>query len=91
VIQHQDGHDLAVGQPCLWPALLGSLGTLLQPQRFPARVERLAKIIELAEILHEPVEHECLRISNGADSSRRTQERQGLRLTLNPQLGLTTT
>src|SRR4051794_12255506 len=25
------------------------------------RAKRLAKIIELAEILHEPVEHECLR------------------------------
>jgi hypothetical protein len=27
----------------------------------------LAKIVELAEILHKPVKHECPRISNGAD------------------------
>jgi hypothetical protein len=42
------------------------------------------KIVELAEILHEPVEHECLRISNGADSKRGNQELQGLALTANP-------
>src|SRR3954447_877222 len=61
VIQHQDGHDLAVGQPRLWPALLGRLCLLAQQPSLPMRAKRLAKIIELAEILHEPVEHECLR------------------------------
>src|SRR3954452_11145392 len=61
VIQHQDGHDLAVGQPRLLPALLGRLCLLAQQPSLPMRAKRLAKIIELAEILHEPVEHECLR------------------------------
>jgi hypothetical protein len=38
----------------------------------------------LAEILHEPVEQECLRTSNGADSKRGTQELQGVMLAPNP-------
>src|SRR3954471_4796113 len=60
VIQHQDGHDLAVSQPRLWPALLGRLGLLAQQLRLPMRAKGLAKIVELAEILHEPVEHRRL-------------------------------
>ena len=50
----------------------------------PVRVKRLAKIIELTEILHEPVEHVGLHTSNGADSKRRSPRLQGLRLALNP-------
>jgi hypothetical protein len=84
VIQHQDGHDLAVSQPRLWPTLFGRLRTLPQQPSFPERAKRLAKIIELTEILHEPVEHECLRTSNGTDSKRGMQGRQGLRFTPNP-------
>jgi hypothetical protein len=38
----------------------------------------------LTEILHEPVEHECLRTSNGADSKGGSQGLQGLSLTSNP-------
>jgi hypothetical protein len=72
VIQHQDGHDLAVGQPRLWSALLGRLCLFAQQPSLPMRAKRLAEIIELTEILHEPVEHECLRTSNGADSKRGT-------------------
>jgi len=34
------------------------------------RAKGLAKIVELAEIFHEPVEHRRLRTSDGADSKR---------------------
>src|SRR3954454_1353894 len=44
VIQHQDGHDLAVSQPCLWSALPGRLRSLSQQQRLPVWAKRLAKI-----------------------------------------------
>src|SRR4051812_10663910 len=70
VIQHQDGHDLAVSQPRLWSALLGRLRALPQQQCLPVRAKRLAKIIELTEVLHEPVEHGRLPTSDGADSRR---------------------
>src|SRR3954466_8490191 len=84
VIQHQDGHDLAVSQPRLWPALLGRLCLLAQQPSLPMRAKGLAKIIELTEALHEPVEHGRLPTSDGADSKRGIQRRQGLGLTSNP-------
>src|SRR3954471_7366221 len=84
VIQHQDGHDLAVSQPRLWPALLGRLRLLAQQPSLPMRAKGLTKIVELAEILYEPVEHGRLPTSEGADSKRGTQGRQGLSLTSNP-------
>jgi hypothetical protein len=80
VIQHQDGHDLAIGQPGPWPALLCRLPPLRQQLSFPRRVKRLAEIIELTEIFHEPVEHRRLPTSDGADSRRGMQGRQGLRV-----------
>src|SRR3954454_121751 len=73
VIQHQDGHDLAIGQSCLWPTLLGRLGLLAQQPSLQMRAKGLEKIIELAEILHKPVEHGRLPTSDGADSKRGTQ------------------
>src|SRR3954464_10386316 len=73
VIQHQDGHDLAVSQPRLWSALLGRLRALPQQQCLPVRAKCLAKIIELTEVLHEPVEHGRLPTSDGADSRRGIQ------------------
>src|SRR4051794_19942843 len=84
VIQHQDGHDLAVSEPCLWSALLDRLCLFAQQPSLPMWAKRLAKIIELAEIFHEPVEHQCLRTSNGADSRRRMQRQQGLKAHLKP-------
>jgi hypothetical protein len=33
------------------------------------QVQRLAEIVELTKILHEPVEHACLHTSDGSDSS----------------------
>src|SRR3954464_978821 len=84
VIQHQDGHDLAVDQPWLRPALLGRLGLFAQQPSLPMRAKRLTKIIEWAEILHEPVEHRRLPTSDGADSKRGIQRRQGFSLTSNP-------
>jgi hypothetical protein len=84
VIQHQDGHDLAVSQPRLWSALLGRLCAFAQQPSLPLRAKHLTKIVELTEILHEPVEHECLRTSNGGDSKRGNQGRQELSLTSNP-------
>src|SRR6185437_16066570 len=84
VIQHQDGHDLTVSQPRLWPALLVRLRSVLQQQRLPVWAKRLAKIIKLTEIFHEPVEHADLHTSNGADSKRGTQGLQGLGLTSKP-------
>src|SRR3954466_6803086 len=80
VIQHQDGHDLAVSQPRLWSALLGRLRALPQQQCLPVRAKGLAKIIELTEILHEPVEHGRLPTSDGANSKRGTRSLQGLGL-----------
>ena len=84
MVQHQDGHDLAIDEPRLWATLPGRLRALPQQQCFPMRAKRLAEIIELTDILHEPVEHECLRTSNGADSKTGIQEQQGVRLTPNP-------
>src|SRR3954466_1126934 len=84
VIQHQHGHDLAVSQPRLWSALLGRLRALPQQQCLPVRAKGLAKIIELTEVLHEPVEHGRLPISDGADSRRGIQRRQEVSLTSNP-------
>jgi len=84
VRQHQDGHDLAVGPSRLWPTLLGRLGLLVQQPSLPMRAEGLAKIVELAEILHEPVEHRHLPTSDGADSRRGMLRRQGFSLTSNP-------
>jgi hypothetical protein len=84
VIQHQDGHDLAIGQSRLWPTLLGRLGLLAQQPSLPMRAKGLAKIVELAEILHEPVEHGRLPTSDGADSKRGIQRRQEFSLTSNP-------
>jgi hypothetical protein len=84
VIQHQDGHDLAIDQSRLWSALLGRLDLFAQQPSVPMRAKRLAKIIELTEILHEPVEHADLHTSNGADSKRRSPRLQGLRLASNP-------
>jgi hypothetical protein len=69
VIQHQDGHDLAIGQPRLWPTLLCRMRSLGQQPSFPTRVKRLAKIVELTKILHKPVEHACPHTSDGADST----------------------
>ncbi len=68
VIQHQDGHDLAIGQPRLWPALLATCRPLRQQPSFPAWIKTLAKIIELTKIFHEPVEHARLPTSDRADS-----------------------
>lgn len=73
VIQHQDRHDLAIGQPCLRSTLLGRLGLLAQQPSLPMRAKGLAKIVELAEILHEPVEHGRLPTSDGAASKRGIQ------------------
>src|SRR3982751_3046124 len=84
VIQHQDGHDLAVSQPRLWSALLGRLRALPQQQCLPVRAKCLAKIIELTETPHEPVEHGRLPTSDGADSRRGIQRRQEVSLTSNP-------
>src|SRR3954452_930388 len=84
VIQHQDGHDLTVSQSCLGSALLGRLGLLAQQPSLPMRAKGLTKIIELAEILHKPVEHGRLPTSDGADSKRGTQRRQGFSLTSKP-------
>jgi hypothetical protein len=84
VIQHQDGHDLAISQPRWWSPLLGRLCLLPQQPSVPVRVKGLAKIVKLAEILHEPVEHGCLHTSDGADSKRESQGLQSLGLTSNP-------
>src|SRR3954447_16687391 len=70
--------------PRLWSALLGRLRALPQQPCLPVRAKRLAKIIELTELLHEPVEHGRLPTSDGADSRRGIQRRQEVSLTSNP-------
>src|SRR3954471_5324611 len=84
VIQHPDGHDLAVSQPRLGSALFGRLGLLAQQPSLPMRAKGLAKVVELADILHKPLEHGRLPTSDGADSKRGTQRRQGFSLTSDP-------
>src|SRR4051794_25342989 len=84
VIQHQDGHNLAVSQPRLGSALLGRLGLLAQQPSLPMRAKGLAKVVELADILHKPLEHGRLPTSDGADSKRGTQRRQRFSLTSKP-------
>src|SRR5438270_11088879 len=84
VIQHQDGHDLAIGQPRLRSALLARRRSFRQQTRFPAWIKSLAKIVELTKIFHEPVEHACLQTFVGADSIEAIQTRQGLIFTSNP-------
>ena len=84
VIQHQDGHDLAASQSCLWSTLLGRLCSLAQQPSFPMRAKGLAKVVELTEVLYEPVEHGRLPTSDGANSKRGTQALQELSLTSNP-------
>ena len=84
VIQHQDGHDLAIGQSCLWPSLLGRLYLLLQQPSCPVWLKGLANVIELADILHEPVEHGRFPTFEGADSQGGPEISQALSLTKNP-------
>src|SRR3954471_12084166 len=47
--------------PACGPRFLAGCAFWPQHPTLPMRAKGLAKIIELAEILHEPVEHECLR------------------------------
>src|ERR1700712_418526 len=73
VIQHQDGHDLAIGQPRLGPALLARRRPFRQQLSLPTGIKPLAEIVELTKIFHESVEHACLHTSDGAGSRKQSK------------------